>query len=124
MLPNTSDIVKQIYTWLSDIAGLTVTLTIPESKMEFPVAVITPPIETGYMLQQHINMRFTIEVWDETQYNTMAIFDLVRQKMVENDIGYRGNTSIYQDPSTLKYRITGNFECRYNCITNTLERNF
>ena len=124
MLPNTSDITKKIYTILDQIEGLTVTLTMPENTMTFPIAVITPPISTGYMLQQHFNMRFSVEVWNDTQYGTMEIADKIKEKMIENDIGLRSDTSIYQDPITKKYRITCNFECRYNCITNTLEPNF
>lgn len=124
MLPSTRKIMEQVHTWLSEIEGLEVTLTLPENTAKFPICVITPPIETGNMIQQHINLRFSVEVWNNTQYTTMDTYDLVKQKLIENDLGLRNNTSIYQDPITQKYRITGNFECRYNCITGVLEPNF
>ena len=124
MLPSTRNIMEQVHTWLSEIEGLEVTLTLPENTAKFPICVITPPIETGNMIQQYINLRFSVEVWNNTQYTTMDTYDLVKQKLIENDLGLRNNTSIYQDPITQKYRITGNFECRYNCITGVLEPNF
>ena len=124
MLPSTSEIMKQVHTWLSEIEGLEVTLTLPENTAKFPVCVITPPLETGNMIEQHIDLRFSVEVWNNTQYTTMDTYDLVKSKLIENDLGLRSNTAIYQDPITQKYRITGNFECRYNCITGVLEPNF
>lgn len=124
MLPSTSEIMKQVHTWLSEIEGLEVTLTLPESTAKFPICVITPPTQTGYMQEQHIDLYFDIEVWHNTQYETMDMIDKVTQVMCENGIGVRNTTNIYQDPITQKYRITGSFECRYNCITGVLEPNF
>lgn len=124
MLPSTRKIMEQVHTWLSEIEGLEVTLTLPEETATFPVCVITPPISTGYMHEQHINLRFSVEVWHNTQYLTMDIFDLVTEKMVSQGIGLRNNTNIYQDPIIKKYRMTGSFECRYNCITGAIEPNF
>ena len=51
-------------------------------------------------------------------------FDLVTEKMVSQGIGLRNSTNIYQDPIIRKYRMTGSFECRYNCITGAIEPNF
>ena len=124
MLPSTRKIMEQVHTWLSEVEGLEVTLTQPEDTAKFPICVITPPVATGNMHEQYIDLRFSVEVWHNTQYETMDIFDLVTSIMVNNDIGLRNSTNIYQDPIIKKYRITGSFECRYNCITGVLEPNF
>ena len=121
MLPSTRKIMEQIHTWLSEIEGLQVTLTLPEDTATFPVCVITPPTSSGYMHRQYMILSFSVEVWHNTQYLTMDIFDLVTEKMVSQGIGLRNSTNIYQDP---KYRMTGSFECRYNCITGAIEPNF
>lgn len=124
MLANLKEITQNLYTKLTEIQGLTVTLTLPEDTAVFPIAVINPPIETGYPHQQHYDLRFNIEAWNNTQYDTMETFDKIKEKLADLGIGLRNSTAIYQDPITKKYRISGNFECRFNCITNVIEQNF
>lgn len=121
---DTGKLTKQVYIWLSGIDGLTVTLEMPEKSMPFPVAVITSPIERGYPHEQHYDLQINVEAWNDTRYSVMRTFDKIKETMALNDIGLRNSTTIYQDPIIKKYRITGSFECRYNCITKTIEPNF
>lgn len=124
MLVNTRDITENVYKILNKINGLTVTLSQPETTMSFPIAVITPPVENNYPHQQYVIIRITIEAWNDSRYSTMDVFDSIKEIMYENDINLRSSTVIFQDAVTQKYRISGNFECRFNCITNSIERNF
>lgn len=124
MLPDIETIVKAVYTELDKIEGLTVSLTLPETTSVFPVAVIAPPIQRGQPHKQYIDMQFTVEVWDDSHYETIAGFGDVVGGMTDLNLGLRNSTPIYQDPITKKFRLSGSFEGRFNCLTGEIERNF
>ena len=124
MLPRTENLTKEIFTELQKIENLEVSLLLPESSAEFPVCVINPPLIRAYPHKQYAELQFSIEAWHNTRYEVMKVFDNITKKLQDYNLGLRNSTVIYQDPITKKYRLTGSFEGRYNCITDMIEQSF
>ena len=124
MLPKTEELTKEIYGKLKEIEKLEVSLLLPEVSAEFPVCVINPPLIRAKPHRQYADLQFSIEAWHNTRYEVMNVFDNITKKLQDHNLGLRNSTVIYQDPITKKYRLTGSFEGRYNCITDLIEQSF
>lgn len=123
---NTEIVTKQIVSKISEVDELGEANTIlmnPDTTMKFPVCVVQPPIQTPRYHGGGWNLEVTVEVWSDSQYQSMRLFDLVKSKLTELNYTMTNNTPLMQDPVTKKWRFGGYFEARWNAILNTLEPN-
>lgn len=123
---NTEIVTKQIVSKigeLEEIGTKRTILTNPDTRMSFPVCVVQPPLQTPRYHGGAWNLSIIVEVWSDTQYTSMRLFDLVKAKLIDLNFTLTNNTPLMQDPVIHKWRFGGYFEVRWNAINNTYEPN-
>ena len=98
-------------------------LTNPGSDAVFPCVVLSPPLQRPKYHGAAWDLSFTVEVWARKQYEVMRLFDEVKKKLWEYNLMLTNNTPLTCDDNTEKWRFGGYFECRFNAITNSFEKN-
>lgn len=108
-------------TEIPDIGKNGALLTNPGSAARFPCCVVQPPLQRPEYHGGAWLLSVTAEAWAERRYEAMRISDLVKCKLLELNFTLTGNTPLFQDPVTEKWRFGGTYEARWNAITNELE---
>lgn len=123
---NTEIVTKQIVSKIAEVEEIGAKRTIltnPDTRMSFPVCVVQPPLQTPRYRGGAWDLSITVEVWSDTQYASMHLFDLVKAKLTELNFTLANNTPLMQDPVTHKWRFGGYFEVMWNAITNFYLKN-
>lgn len=95
----------------------------PDKMAKFPMIICNEPIQKPNQKKMKIDLLFTVDVWHNSIFETSRLFDKIIIDLSKMNIMLVNNTPNFQDPITKKWRKTGNFETRYNCIANTYEIN-
>lgn len=117
---------KMIYDTLASIdefGAERILLTNPDTEAKFPVCVIQPPLQSPTNHHFAYDLSLTIDVWGESHYQCMSLYDKVKYKLMTLNILQRSTISPSQDEITKRWRYGGYFEVRWNVKQNTLEIN-
>ena len=103
-----------------------VTLNNPDTNSPFPIALFSNPMKSIRLTEENIpvysRFSFTIEVWTDTKYESMALFEKIDKVLrTYNCCLVGGNIDLY-DNVTSKYRFGGRYEVNFNGLTNSFER--
>lgn len=119
---DTVTVLKMVMEQAETVAGMTADTQNPESDAKFPRCIVQPPLQRPKNNSNALDLSFTIEVWAEQQFDCIRWFDAVRNALAEINLIVSNNTPLYRD-AIGKWRYGGYFECRWNALTNSLERN-
>lgn len=100
-----------------------VLLTNPSTGASFPCCVVNPPLQKDKYSGAAKNLSFTVEAWADKQMEALRVFDEVSKKLFGLNMKLTNNTPLHRDEVTGKWRFGGYFDCRWNAITNSFERN-
>lgn len=121
---DTETVTKHIVDKVASVIGSdSALLTNPARDAAFPVCVVQPPLQSPRHSGASLDLSVTVEVWADSQYEAMRVFDQVRDALEEINLTKTNNTPLFQDAYTLKWRFGGYFETRWNAITNAFEIN-
>lgn len=122
---DTSQFTKWVVGKLATITGLEVVLSNPSGESEFPCAVVSTPLirvlRTENSTPVEISISIQVDFWDSTKYNVMSLSDQANNKLREYNLTRVNTTIDLFDEITKKYRYGGNYEVKYNSITNSYE---
>lgn len=122
---DTSQFTKWVVGKLATIKGLEVVLSNPSGESEFPCAVVSTPLirvlKTENSTPVEISISIQVDFWDSTKYNVMSLSDQANNKLREYNLTRVNTTIDLFDEITKKYRYGGNYEVKYNSITNSYE---
>lgn len=121
---DTETVTKYILEKVAEVIGNDgALLTNQLREAKFPVCVVQPPIQSPRHGGAALDLSITVEVWADTQYEAMRVFDQIRDALAEINLTMTNNTPLFQDAYTLKWRFGGYFETRWNAIINAFEIN-
>ena len=122
---DTSQFTKWVVAKLDTIEGLEVVLANPSGDSVFPCAVVSTPlirvIRTENSTPVEIIISIQVDYWDSTKYSVMSLSDQANIKLREYNLTRVNTTIDLFDEITKKYRYGGNYEVKYNSITNSYE---
>ncbi len=121
---DTENITRQIVQKISEssISPGNVLLENPSKAAGFPCCVIQPPLQRPQYMGASWSLSITVEVWSNSQYEAMRLFDEVKAKLLELNFQLTNNTPLHQDIITEKWRFGGHLEAMYDAIHNTFNR--
>jgi hypothetical protein len=120
---DTGQFIEWVVDKLDTITGLEVVLSNPSGDSKFPCAVVSTPlrrvVRTEDGVPVEIDISVQIDYWAGKKYDVMDLSDQGDIKLREYNLT-RVNTTIDTfDEITKKYRYGGNYEVKYNAITNS-----
>lgn len=122
---DTSQFTKWVVAKLDTISGLEVVLANPSGDSVFPCAVVSTPlirvVRTENSTPVEISISIQVDFWDSTKYSVMSLSDQANIKLREYNLTRVNTTIDLFDEITKKYRYGGNYEVKYNSITNSYE---
>lgn len=122
---DTSQFTKWVVAKLDTIEGLEVVLANPSGDSVFPCAVVSTPlirvVRTENSTPVEIIISIQVDFWDSTKYSVMSLSDQANIKLREYNLTRVNTTIDLFDEITKKYRYGGNYEVKYNSITNSYE---
>jgi len=122
---DTSQFTKWVVAKLDTIEGLEVVLANPSGDSVFPCAVVSTPlirvVRTENSTPVEISISIQVDFWDSTKYSVMSLSDQANIKLREYNLTRVNTTIDLFDEITKKYRYGGNYEVKYNSITNSYE---
>ena len=122
---DTSQFTKWVVAKLDTIEGLEVVLANPSGDSVFPCAVVSTPlirvVRTENSTPVEIIISIQVDYWDSTKYSVMSLSDQANIKLREYNLTRVNTTIDLFDEITKKYRYGGNYEVKYNSITNSYE---
>lgn len=113
---------KMVMDQVEKVPGMTADIQNPESGAKLPRCIVSPPLQRPKNIGAALDLSFTVEVWAEQRFDCMSLFDLVRDSLGGINLILTNNTPLFRDQIG-KWRFGGYFECRYNALTNSFERN-
>lgn len=119
---DTTAVLKMVMQQAETVSGMTTDTQNPESNAVFPRCIVQPPLQRPKNNSSALDLSFTIEVWAEQQFDCIRWFDSVRAALSEINLVLSNNMPLHRD-AIGKWRYGGYFECRWNALTNSLERN-
>jgi hypothetical protein len=122
---DTSQFTKWVVAKLDTIEGLEVVLANPSGDSVFPCAVVSTPlirvVRTENSTPVEISISIQVDFWDSTKYSVMSLSDQANIKLREYNLTRVNTTIDLFDEITKKYIYGGNYEVKYNSITNSYE---
>ena len=119
---STELLLKLVMELAERVPGMTADTQNPESNAQFPRCIVQPPLQRPANRGGSVDLSFTVEVWAEQQFDCVRLFDAVREQLETINLIPSNNTPLFRDVIG-KWRFGGYFECRWNALTNALERN-
>ena len=119
---DTATVLKMVMEQAETVQGMTADIKNPESNAKFPRCIVQPPLQRPKSNSGALDLSFTIEVWAEQHFDCIRWFDAVREALAGINLIVSNSTPLYRD-AIGKWRYGGYFECRWNALNNSLERN-
>jgi hypothetical protein len=110
---------------LAELAALGQTgvrLENPDARTSYPCCVVHPPQAKPLYGAAMWELSISVELWAARPYEALRLLDEVQSKLQALNLVLSSNTPLVRDEVSGLWRLGGQFEVRWNAITNYFQK--